>query len=253
MNGETVRVSINRSHIGKQPGGMTPEESRAFFKKYNGRFRNEQVTITQFIQAIQSGYAFSTWVKNYRKRQNFILGEVVALDMDTKDERSSFDYLAQDPFICRNASFLYTTPSHRPDAPKCRVVFVLDKAICNPDKYTLLAESLLFKYGAADKRCKDPARIFYGSLNCAVMKLDGGLSLETAARVLVEPFNRHQEHLRRAAEEKARHMQVVDKDEIPKEVIKSKVDRLLSKVKVAPDGDKYGTLRDIGRVMGGGR
>jgi len=85
------------------------------------------------------------------------------VDFDTEDRRSSIATLKSDPFIQKYGSIIYTTPSHRIDAPRARVVFLLDHPIHQAKNYTAAAAALLFIFGAADRQCKDPVRFFYGT------------------------------------------------------------------------------------------
>lgn len=244
-------LSVNYNHKGKMPSGMTPDESKEWWNVFNGGFANQDLTVEEFIAAIQAGHAYTTQHNRYRKADNFIQGQHIALDLDTEDERSTFDYLMRDLFIANHAAFLHTTPSHRPDAPRCRVVFVLDRPIRCAEKYTLLAESLVYRFGLADRKCKDAARLFFGSEGCQVLQLDNILTLETAASELVKPYRdylakREAEHRQRLAT-----MQVVSANDVPEKILEAHARTLLDRVQNAPDGDKYGTLRDISRTFGG--
>lgn len=244
-------LAINYQHQGKMPADMTPEESREWWNRFNGGFTNQALDTAEFITAIQSGYAYTTQHSRYRKADNFICGQHVALDLDTEDERSTFDYLMQDSFIADNATFLHTTPSHTAEKPRCRVVFVLDRPIRSAEKYTLLAEALVYRFGLADRKCKDAARLFFGSEGCQVRELGSVLTLETAAAELVEPYKKYLAE--REAEHKRRleTMQVVSANDVPEKILEAHARTLLDRVQNAPNGEKYGNLRDIARTFGG--
>src|SRR5690606_36496793 len=105
------------------------EKCRQWWSRFNGQFQNVDISPVKLVSLIHKGHAYTTQHKRYRKADNFLCGQHLALDLDTEDERSSFDYLLQREFIAHNASFLYTTASHTEQNPKCRVVFVLDRPI----------------------------------------------------------------------------------------------------------------------------
>lgn len=244
-------IAINRSHKGKMPADMTAEQSKEWWNKFNGGFTNQIVEVGELIQVIKDGHAYTTQHNRYRKAENFTAGQHLCLDMDTEDERSTFEYLLQDSFISQFASFLYTTPSHTPLKPRCRVVFVLDKAIANTAKFTLLAESLVYRYGLADTKCKDCCRLFFGSEGCQVKELDNVLTLEDAAKELVEPYKAFLKKQQQEHEERLKTVQVVSAGGVPEKILEAHSQTLLNKVQYAADGEKYGVLRDISRTFGG--
>ena len=78
---------------------------------------------------IYAGHLFTTWHQTTGDTNNYELGQHIGVDFDTEDERSTLRYLAKDKFISRYANLIYTTPSHRPEAPRARVLFLLDTPI----------------------------------------------------------------------------------------------------------------------------
>lgn len=246
-----IYVAINYSHENKEPIFESADASKAWWNKFNGAFQNKYIEIPEFVLAIQAGYAYTTQHKRYRKAEQFLAGNHLALDFDTMDERSTFESLSQNPFIAKYASFLYTTPSHTEEKPRCRVVFVLDRPVLDGSKFALLAESLVYRFGLADTKCRDCCRIFYGSKNCQVLELGNVLTLEDAAEYLVKPYLAFQEQQRLEHEARLKEMQVVSANGVPESWLEKHSRTLLDKVRLAPQGEKYATLRDISRTMGG--
>ena len=153
----TYKMAIGPSLTQKIPPGSP------YWSEFNGSFRNKEIAQPEMVSQIAGGHAFTTWHSdNWRHSRNYLLGQHLGIDFDTEDERSSIDYLIADPFIRKYGTLLYTTPSHTPDAPRARVVFLLDTPIHQAKNYVLAASSLLWLFGTADRQCKDAVRFFYG-------------------------------------------------------------------------------------------
>ena len=99
----------------------------------------------------------------YRKTSHFSSAQTLELDFDQGDDTSSIPYLLTDPFIAEYAAFLYSTLSSTPQAPKSRVVFVLDRPYTDANSYRQARSVLLCKYPQSDQSIKDAARFLYGS------------------------------------------------------------------------------------------
>ena len=133
--------------------------------KFNASFVNLELEPIDFAQAAWDGRAYTTWHKDsWRVTDNYMLGQHIGLDFDTEDKRSSMDHLLAEPFIQSYASFLYSTPSHTDEAPRCRVVFLLDSPIYQAKNYTLAASALIWLFaGISDSKIHDACRFFYGA------------------------------------------------------------------------------------------
>lgn len=134
---------------------------------------------------VYDGHPFTTWHKNnWRNNANYDSGQHLGLDFDTEDQRSTIATLLQDPFIKRYASIIYTTPTHTPEKPRARVVFLLDTPIMQAANYALAAQALLWLYGTADRQCKEPCRFFYGSQGCEMELPDNVLPLSHLKKII---------------------------------------------------------------------
>lgn len=154
----TYKVAIGPAVAQKIPAGDP------YWQKFNGSFKNMDVKQTDLASFICQGHTFTTWHKdNWRRSDNYTVGQHLGIDFDTEDKRSSVDHLLSDPFIAKYASLVYTTPSHTMEAPRARVVFLVDEPIHQAKNYVLAVSSLLWLFGSADRQCKDPCRFFYGS------------------------------------------------------------------------------------------
>jgi len=182
----TYKISIGPSLDGKIPPGSP------MWGKFNGSFRNLDIPASQFANMIYEKHTFTTWHKdNWRKSDNYILGQHIGVDFDTGDELSSIPHLLADPFVSKYASVVYATPSHTVEAPRARVVFLLDQPIHQPKNYVLAVSTLLWLFGsAADRQCKDPVRFFYGGRRDANIEfLPNVLPLEKF-KIMIEQYRR---------------------------------------------------------------
>ena len=150
---------------------------------FNDSFENLTLAPVEIANLIYKGYSFTTWHDGRRKLENFICGQHVAIDLDTEDERSTIDALAAHPWVRMYASLIYTTPSHAPEAPRARVLFLLDTPIEKADAYGEIVQFLMAQFDDPDTGCKDASRFFYGSMNCDLAMPDNVLPLAQLRRL----------------------------------------------------------------------
>lgn len=130
---------------------------------FNGSFENQTLSAANVAAMLYDGHPITTWHKNHwRASANYIMGQHIGIDFDTEDKRSTIATLKKDPLIAHHAAILYTTPSHTPDKPRARVIFLLDTPIHQSVNYTMAASAMLWMFGSADRQCKDAVRFFYG-------------------------------------------------------------------------------------------
>ena len=147
--------------------------------KFNASFENVEAEALDIAGFVYSGRAITTQHKNnWRSSENYICGQYLGLDFDQGDKNSSIEYLKDDKFISRYSSFIYSTLSHTDEAPRSRVIFVLDTPIMQAKNYSLAATALLWLFGTADRQCKDAVRFFYGSPFCQMELILNILPLE---------------------------------------------------------------------------
>jgi len=157
---DVVDVSISTMSLPHKP-----ERGDAhFWKQFNASFRNHQIAPLEFADRVWHGHAFTAWLKEpWRHVRNYDHAQVLALDFDSGDKRSDPDNIYKDPFVKRYGSFIYTTYSHTPEAPRCRIVFVLDTPIYQPHNFSRSAAALIWLFGGyADRASKDAVRGFFG-------------------------------------------------------------------------------------------
>ncbi len=176
------RVAVSRYALDRKIPYGDP-----FWPKLNASYDNRTLGSLDLASAIYDGHPFTTWHRNHwRETKNYECGQHLAIDMDTEDARSTLSVLAKDAFIAKYGAFVYTTPSHTPEKPRARVVFLLDTPIMQANNYALAAQALLWLFGTADRQCKDAARFFYGSLRCDFEIMDNVLPLAKVKELITQ-------------------------------------------------------------------
>jgi len=146
-----MQISINRHLINKA--------SSADLARCNGTFESLDVNAAEFARLVSCGYAFCAQHKEWRKGENFVAAGFLAVDMD---HGLTLEAALADSYVQEYASFVYTTPSHRPEAHRFRIVFELETPITVEKAMRNALTGLIAKFGA-DGSCKDACRLFFGS------------------------------------------------------------------------------------------
>ena len=182
MTDPTYRIAVSSMALDRKLAPGDP-----IWHDFNGSFVNRELTPFDFAHAIYDGHPFTTWHANgWRTSANYVCGQHLGLDFDAGDQSATLPALIANPFIHRHANILYTTPSHTPEAPRARVVFLLDTPIMQAKNYALAAAALLWLFGTADRACRDAARFWYGSLRCEIEMFDNVLSLATVKHIIAQ-------------------------------------------------------------------
>lgn len=160
----TIRIAVNRMAL---DGKLEIHDPR--WKQFTGGFVNQELEVIDLANAVYTGHAYCPWQQTqWRASDNFHSAQHIAVDLDTGDHRSSFDYLLALDLVRMYAGLMHTTPSHRPDAPRARVLFFLDEPLTDPSAYQQATIFWLSLFDGADAVCKDPSRFFYGAKNCDI-------------------------------------------------------------------------------------
>ena len=153
-------------------------------------WRNAEFTGQELADHIRNGFAFSPGVlkPNATGRKPAIkdikFAQILAIDIDndiksynsitkkydkrikTSDEGYwTYEEAKANDFVKANALLVYTTPSHKPDFERFRIVFVIEKQISSPDEFRKSISYLIEKLGG-DKSCSNIDRLFYGHRDC---------------------------------------------------------------------------------------
>ena len=228
MTDPTYRIAVSTWALDHKLAPGAPEWSA-----FNASFTNQSLTPFDFAHAIYDGHPFTTWhANNWRTSANYVCGQHLGLDFDAGDQTSTLPALLDNPFIHRHANILYTTPSHTPEAPRARVVFLLDTPIMQATNYALAAAALLWLFGTADRQCRDASRFFYGSMRCEMEMFDNVLSLATVKHIIAQ----YQASGKREMQRHTRTIQAGDK--YTTAALRNEVEA----VRTAPQGTRNGTL-----------
>jgi hypothetical protein len=172
---------------------VVPDNLSAYIKG----FTDTQSDLYQFMAYIRHGYAFCPALlggKN-RKKDNGVGYQLICLDVDNaipkRDENGkpikgeklyskqlTLDEAINHPFIQKHSCLIYTTPSHKQDWHKFRVVFLLPHQLGSKDR--LLYEQmiqLLLGIIPGDRACSDSSRIFYGNTNAEFVLVNPAAAL----------------------------------------------------------------------------
>lgn len=161
---ERYRISFSTMAL---PGKLPQGDKR--WGEFNDSFENLTLAPLEIADQIYKGYAFTTWHNGRRSLANFMCGQHVAIDMDTNDERSTLDTLAAHPWVRMYGNLIYTTPSHTEDAPRARVLFLLDTPVTSAAAYGEIVAFVMSQFDEPDTACSDASRFFYGSLHCDLL------------------------------------------------------------------------------------
>lgn len=156
------------------------------FKLLSSRFEDIEGTIDDVMNHIQQGHAICAGLLRgrWRKKANFagsqwILAEIDNADIQhdaegkiIRDENGkatkiyapqlTLEAAIDHPFLREYCTLIYTTPSHRPDWHRFRMVFRLPEFVADLDHYEAIVRFLLEQI-PHDPACKDGVRVFYGN------------------------------------------------------------------------------------------
>lgn len=191
------KIAVNTMALdGKLPAGD------ARWATFNDSFVNQELELIELANVIYTGHSYSGWHNGRRKLENFVCAQHIAVDMDTEDRRSTIETLSANTFVRTYAALIHTTASHTPDAPRARVLFLLDTPITDPNAYQVAAKFLISQFPGADPACSDASRFFFGAKNCEIWMRENVLPLAHLRRYYrVAPMARtdHPANIRQAS------------------------------------------------------
>lgn len=156
------------------------------FEVLNTFWTNEQVTIQELIEIIQSGYAWlpsqmkdesfvyrgETYTYAYRQLSNFRGSEIFSIDVDGG---LNLDECWNLPFTKERCMFSYTSASHTPENHRFRLVFGLPYFVTDSNIYTSFVKRTIEYYQkftgnntGIDTKTTEPHRVWYGSSNSQI-------------------------------------------------------------------------------------
>lgn len=124
---------------------------------------------TAFELITQDGYATSAELRSdHRAESEFVSRQLLMVDIDSG---MTIPELFSNDFYNEFGAGFYATPSYRDTHHKFRICFVLPQAETDPVRLRRLNRGLLRVFGEADEACKDPTRLFYGTIGCEIREI----------------------------------------------------------------------------------
>ena len=160
-----IQIAINRTIPGKLESGDPRWET------HTTTFETEHLDPAGIAQAICAGWSLAAVHHKRRHSDHFVLAQHLGLDFDEETPQSSLDYLCAHSFVKTYAALAHTTSSHKPDAPRSRVLFILDRPILDAHQYASYASALVWLFNGSDTKCKDAARLFFGAVGCETRQI----------------------------------------------------------------------------------
>jgi hypothetical protein len=217
----------------------------AFYKT----FQRQTISPRELAIHVWRGYSFTPVWKDNRRESDYVTAYHLAFDFDAGDETSSLAYLMQPgKFAWMFAGFGYTTPSHTPEKPRSRLVFVLEYPIDSPQEYREVYRAVAWMIAGdgsyTDPACKDPLRLYYGSRNCEVSTNWSVLTQGAIRDVLGQYDAAHPVVEKKAA---LRRIETNPSDTMKE----ARYRRIIDAVRMAPKGERHITLLKRAREAGG--
>lgn len=153
-----------------------------------------------------------------RKEMYFKSAQIALVDIDSG---MTIEQLKANKWYKRFSCGFYTTPSHTPDKPRFRILFLLESPIERAEDMRLLYRGLITLFGG-DGACKDGCRLFYGTPNATECEYREGIVMSD--EVVLSIIDRE----RKEIQQELMKSQLTDKDYTPPtNKVKSKVIELL--------------------------
>lgn len=124
-----------------------------------------------FALITEDGYATTCELTSgNRKEHNFASRQLFMVDVD---EGMQIEELLTDDFYNQYALGFYATASFTPEHHKFRILFLTPEVITTAKDSRIITRALRKIYPASDAACVDPARLFYGCVNCEIKQYLG--------------------------------------------------------------------------------
>jgi hypothetical protein len=195
------------------------------FELLTTRYRDVEGTIEDVKREVGQGYALCAGLLGGKRKSkaNVIGSQWILIDVDNssvqKDEfgqpvkgedgkpikiydpQLTLESALNHPFVRRYCALLYTTPNHRADWHKFRLVFLLPEYVQGADTVEICTRFLM-QHLPHDPVCKDASRVFYGNSRAEFPLLQPSVTLpldwvvearQTAERERIEHARRSKE------------------------------------------------------------
>ena len=210
-----MKLSIHETIRGK-PVSVEDIDGRKYYESHGQRVNlgygwiNIEAEWPDVFELITTdGCATSAWLNSgNRKEDTFISRELIMVDIDSG---MTIQELLADDFYNQHAAGFYTTPSHREDAHRFRIMFRLAEPITNATELQKLNRMLLQVFTQADAACKDATRIFYGTEQCEIKERTDNLLSTDVVKAMIQAYDQ-QEAERLETYTQVEHRELNDQD-----------------------------------------
>lgn len=174
-----MKLSIHKLIRGK-PQIQTDEEGRNYIiidgRKTNpgwGWVNIDASWPDVFALITQDGCATSAELSSdNRKDANFVSRELIMVDIDSG---MTIPELLENDFYNEFGAGFYVTPSHTWEHHRFRIMFRLETPLTDAARLRRVNRGLIRVFAQADVSCKDPTRLFYGTINCEACEIRDNL------------------------------------------------------------------------------
>ncbi len=149
---------LNQEYYGTPLG--TKDGQKHYMVNMGTGWLNQKTGIIElFGNIIINGYSVAGQFKDsHRVEEDFIGQNIVLIDID---DGYTLDTVKENEFYNEFCAGWYTSPSHKKEAHRFRLIFILERTITNACDMRALYTALIKIFGS-DRACKDAARLFYG-------------------------------------------------------------------------------------------
>lgn len=174
-----MKISINPLIKGKIDKLLVPQ-----IESLNA-WTNIDVNAEEIFELITvDGYATTCELHSgNRKEYNYCSRQLFMVDVDGD---MTIEELLVDDFYNQYAAGFYATSSFTPELHKFRILFITDKPIIAASTSRKIIRGLRKIFPQSDAACVDPARLFYGCINCEIKEWQGNVMPENLIESLIE-------------------------------------------------------------------
>lgn len=174
-----MKISINPLIKGKIDKQLVPQ-----IESLNAWANIDSTPEDIFELITVDGYATTCELHSgNRKEYNYCTRQLFMVDVDGG---MTIEELLADDFYNQYAAGFYATSSFTPELHKFRILFITDKPIMAASTSRKIIRGLRKIYPQSDAACVDPARLFYGCVNCEIKEWRGSIIPEDLLQGLIQ-------------------------------------------------------------------
>lgn len=231
-----ARVAVSSVAMNHKPDRM---EYDALYRSYT----NQEIDPFDLVGIVATGQSFAPWAGEPRNAINWRCCQVVGVDLE-KHADAALEVAQEQDFYRRYGFMGYTTMSHTPAAPRCRLLFVLDAPVDDREVCHWGALAIAEMWSpVSDLGSADRGRAFLGNPN-ATIELNGRLL--PARTFLMLSRQRELMQKRKQEEVTQRRNNISGSGLSPNEHLQRWVD----KIRQAPEGERNVTLNRCAFMIG---